>query len=114
MDAATGSRITSRQHLRQSVGKILTTAIGTRLRRRPFGSVGPSLVDAPSNPMALVQLYAAAATALAAWEPRLVVRRVSARILTDALGGLEITIEADELSDDGNLRPVTVNTSLGA
>lgn len=114
MNAKTGLRIDGREHLRQSVGKVLSTAIGTRLRRRPFGSLGASLVDAPMNSVTLLQLYAAAATALAAWEPRLIVRRVSARIDTETQGTLMVTVEADEIAEDGTLVPVSLTNSLGA
>ncbi|VFR39626.1 Phage baseplate assembly protein [plant metagenome] len=76
MDAATGRRLSDVDHLSQSVGKVLGTAIGTRLRRRAFGARAADLIDAPLNGVAILQLYTAAATALMRWEPRVKVRRV--------------------------------------
>lgn len=80
MDATTGRRITDVDHLTQSLGKVLGTAIGTRLRRRAFGARAADLIDAPLNGVAILQLYTAAATAIMTWEPRIKVRRVTLHI----------------------------------
>lgn len=114
MNARTGLRIADREHLTQSIGKVLSTSIGTRLRRRPFGSLAPDLVDAPANSSTLVQLYAAAATALMSWEPRLNLRRISAQLALDAPGGVALTIEGETVGEDGTQTAVSVTTSLGA
>ncbi|WP_093643979.1 GPW/gp25 family protein [Paraburkholderia aspalathi] len=63
-------------HLYQSIGKILTTSLASRVKRRSFGSEIPDLVDAPNNGATRTRLYAASATALMRWEPRLTVTRV--------------------------------------
>ncbi|KVE36755.1 GPW/gp25 family protein, partial [Burkholderia sp. TSV86] len=57
-------------HLRQSIIDILTTPVGSRVMRRDYGSRLYQLVDAPLNAETIVDLYAATAEALAAWEPR--------------------------------------------
>jgi phage baseplate assembly protein W len=77
MNATTGRATSGLDHLYQSIEKILTTPLGTRLARRDFGSELPELVDAPNNPTTRVRLYAAVATALMQWEPRLKLTRVS-------------------------------------
>ena len=69
MNAKTGRATTGLDHLYQSIDKILTTPIGTRIARRDFGSELPELVDAPNNATTRVRLYAATATALMRWEP---------------------------------------------
>ena len=71
MNRTTGAAITGIEHLRQSVADILTTAIGTRVMRREYGSLVPELVDHPDNPATQVRLFAAIASALMRWEPRL-------------------------------------------
>ncbi|WP_175773530.1 GPW/gp25 family protein [Paraburkholderia phenazinium] len=76
MDAKTGRSISGLAHLYQSIGKIVTTSIASRLKRRPFGSQIPDLIDAPNNGATRVRAYAAIATALMRWEPRLTLSRV--------------------------------------
>ena len=77
MHAATGRALSGQDHLTQSIGKILTTPIGSRLARRDFGSELPDLVDALNNPATRVRLYAATAGALMRWEPRVRLIRIS-------------------------------------
>jgi phage baseplate assembly protein W len=76
MNASTGRAISGLAHLYQSIAQILTTPLGTRIARRPFGSELFDLIDAPNNAVSRVRLYAATATALMRWEPRLTLTRV--------------------------------------
>lgn len=76
MNRTTGRRITGIAHLQQSVADILTTPLGTRLERRTYGSLLPSLIDQPDNARTRLRCYAAIASALMKWEPRLRVTRV--------------------------------------
>lgn len=76
MDRTTGRRITGMDHLKQSIADILTTPLGSRLQRRTYGSLLPSLIDAPDNAATRLRCYAAIASALMNWEPRLRVTRV--------------------------------------
>ncbi|MEX3555908.1 MAG: GPW/gp25 family protein [Burkholderia gladioli] len=77
MNAHTGRAISGADHLNQSIEIILSTPLATRLKRRPFGSELPDLVDAAGNRATLVRVYAAVATALMRWEPRLTVTKVA-------------------------------------
>lgn len=77
MSRITGRAITPTDHLRQSVGDILATPIGTRVMRRDYGSQVPMLVDQPDNPITQLRLMSAAASALMRWEPRLGLRQLS-------------------------------------
>ncbi|WP_186078678.1 GPW/gp25 family protein [Burkholderia gladioli] len=77
MDMYTGRWIDGVAHLSQSIAVILTTPLASRIKRRTFGSDVPNLIDAASNQVTLVQVYAAIATALARWEPRLTLTRVA-------------------------------------
>ena len=98
MDAATGGPLDGLAHLRQSVRDVLTTRIGTRVMRREYGSRIPELVDAPLNDGLRLQVASAAIEALARWEPRLRVRRLTVRPAGEA-GRLVADIEGDHLPD---------------
>lgn len=76
MNRTNGRRITGIAHLKQSVADILTTPLGTRLERRTYGSLLPNLIDQPDNAKTRLRCYAAIASALMKWEPRLRVTRV--------------------------------------
>ncbi len=93
VDALTGRRIDGVEHLRQSVRDILTTPLGSRVMRAAYGSRLHELLDAPLNAGAAADIYAAAAEALAEWEPRLTVRRI--RTAAAAAGGVTIDIEGE-------------------
>lgn len=86
MNAATGRAISGLDHLYQSIGQILSTPFASRVKRRAFGSAVPDLLDAPNNGPTRTRLYAAVATALMRWEPRLTITRVQLTIDTDDAG----------------------------
>ncbi|PHM65678.1 baseplate assembly protein [Xenorhabdus stockiae] len=77
MNRQTGAAMTEIDHLRQSVSDILLTPIGSRLTRRPYGSLLSELIDAPQNPALRLQLMAACYTAIQQWEPRIVLTAIS-------------------------------------
>ena len=55
MSRTTGQRLEPLAHLRQSIGDILSTPIGSRVMRREYGSLVPALIDKPKpNPCSLV------------------------------------------------------------
>ncbi|WP_121120064.1 GPW/gp25 family protein [Croceibacterium ferulae] len=76
MSRNAGTELDGLDHIRQSVGDILGTAVGTRAGRRDYGSLLPQLIDQPMNGAGLLRVYAATALALARWENRLRLRRV--------------------------------------
>lgn len=92
MDATTGCAIEGNAHLRQSIADILTTPLGTRVMRREYGSLLPSLIDAPVNGSTRVQLYGAIATALMRWEKRIHLSKVDV-ISGEAPGTVVVTLE---------------------
>jgi len=69
IDRTTGKVLTSWAHCAQSIETILTTAIGTRVMRRTFGSDVPRLVDRPSNHPGFILFIGRVAEALKKWEP---------------------------------------------
>ncbi|MFL9898550.1 GPW/gp25 family protein [Paraburkholderia fungorum] len=76
MNAITGRAIADLDHLYQSVGKIASTPLASCIKRRTFGSDLFSFVDAANNGATRTRLYAAIATALMLWEPRITLTRV--------------------------------------
>ena len=109
MNAATGKPIEGLAHLRQSIADILTTPLGSRLQRRDYGSLVPSLIDAPGNGPTMIRIYAAVATALMRWEPRVRVTRIGLNQLA-AGGAAEVEIEG-QLADG---TAVTTSVPWGA
>ncbi len=90
-------------HLVQSVGDILSTATGTRVMRREYGSDVPKLIDAPVNSETVVDVFQAVAEALDRWEPRFWLRRVE--ILSAAAGHLSLVLT---IEDDLGTRTIVV------
>lgn len=96
MDSTTGRHITGIAHVRQSVADILTTPLGSRLERRNYGSLLPSLIDQPDNAHTRLRCYAAIASALMKWEPRLRVTRVG-MTAGDRPGQATVDLQGDYL-----------------
>lgn len=92
MNRHTGRAITGLEHLRQSVGDILSTPIGSRVMRREYGSLVPELLDHPDNDATRVRLNAAVAGALMRWEPRIRLTRITMERNPDVPGRCEITL----------------------
>ncbi|KVC82463.1 GPW/gp25 family protein [Burkholderia ubonensis] len=117
MNANTGRSISGVDHLSQSIGRILGTPLGSCIQRRSFGSEVPDLIDAPTNGATQIRLYAAIATALMRWEPRLTLTRVQLAEDADAAfaGRQLVDIEGwtDERDEPVSLR-VPVSNGGGA
>lgn len=97
IDASTGKRLGGLEHLRQSVRDILTTPIGSRVKRRAYGSRLFQLIDAPMNRSTLLDLYAATAEALEQWEPRFKLASVVA--VAAEPGRIELDLTGEYLPD---------------
>ncbi|GKS83214.1 GPW/gp25 family protein [Acidovorax sp. SUPP1855] len=111
MNRTTGRSLAGLEHLRQSVGDILTTPIGSRVMRREYGSLLPELIDQPDNPATQIRVFAAVAGALMRWEPRLRLTRVS--ITRDAPGRAEVLIDAMRLDTPRQPQPLTLRVPVG-
>lgn len=98
MSRSTGRHISELEHLRQSVGDILSTPIGTRVMRRDYGSQVPALLDQPDNAITQLRLMSAAASALMRWEPRLALRQMSISRAPQSPGKATVTVQGDYLS----------------
>jgi phage baseplate assembly protein W len=100
MDKHTGKRITDAAHIHQSCTDILTTRIGTRTKRRNYGSILPDLIDHPNNPVNRVRVMAATVLALTRWEPRIVITQVDYGF--DLSGETVINIDSSRVDASGS------------
>ena len=109
MDRHTGRACTGADHLRQSIGTIIGTPIGSRVGRRDFGSYVPELIDQPLNAATRLAVIAAGALTLLRQEPRI---RAS-KILFDVTGAgaAELRIIGTRL-DGPRPAPIDVTTTL--
>lgn len=89
MCANTGKWLTLEQHVYQSIEKCIFTLLGTRLRRRAFGSIVPELLDHAPTPFNLSLLQAGLVLAVMNFEKRFRFTRV---VLTPSTGQLDIDI----------------------
>ncbi|MDI3355697.1 GPW/gp25 family protein [Pseudomonas sp. UYIF39] len=112
MNNHTGLAISGNAHLAQSIADILTTPLGSRIMRREYGSLLPNLIDAPFNPETRMLCYAATATALIRWEPRLRLSRVQFSDMT-VQGNVVIDIEGTRVDTNEPLN-LQVPLKLGA
>lgn len=112
MDRETGLSISTIDHIRQSIGDILTTPLGSRVMRRDYGSLLPDLIDQPMNRGGQLKLFAATAAALIRWEPRIQLTRVQLSIGDDA-GSWLLAISA-VLTDSNAAVQLSVPLKLGA
>lgn len=91
MSGADGKPLSGIDHLRQSIRDILTTPIGSRVMRRDYGSRLFQLVDRPTTPALMVELYVATAEALDRWEPRIKVDSVQSCAVESGRVSLTLT-----------------------
>lgn len=108
MNTSTGRRLADLDHIRQSIRDILTTPVGSRIMRRPYGSLLPELIDQPANPANRLRLMAATVMAIVRWEPRIAVNNVAVSL--DMSG--QITIDLQATRRDGQRAGNRLNISV--
>lgn len=91
VSASTGQVLTDWGHVDQSIRRILTTPIGSRVMRRSFGSRIFDFIDAKMTAASILGIYTAAAEAIEAWEPRFRVYRASLGTAS-ADGSVDLTL----------------------
>ena len=109
LNMSTGRAVTDHDHLAQSITKILTTPVGSRVMRREFGSLLPELLDHPLHDTTVMLLYAASATALVTQEPRLRLTRVQLEPSDQQPGRNDLIIHGYERDQDS---PVSIPVRL--
>ena len=112
MNRETGGAINDIDHIRQSIGDILTTRIGTRVMRREYGSLLPELVDHPFNDVTRLRVYAATAMALLRWEPRIHLTQVQFSGAS-LQGQIVLDLQAQQV-DSNELHNLSIPLQLGA
>ena len=93
MDRHTGQPISGLAHLRQCIGDILSTPLGSRRLRPDYGSKLRRYVDLPVNEGWKGAVQAEASRALGRWEPRLKLERVVVTSVLDGQIGMTLTGE---------------------
>lgn len=111
--AGTGAVLGGDDHVRQSIQRILSTPIGTRVMRRDFGSHLHALIGRPLTPQLVGQVYAATALALLRWEPRRILRTVTLDLSAWVAGRCVITLET-ERRDAGPRTPESLTLEISA
>lgn len=112
MNKETGAHIAEDLHIQQSIADILTTPVGSRIQRREYGSLLPSLIDAPATDSERLRVIAAAVIAIMRWEPRIRLHRVRFGSITrEGQANLEITAE---LRDSNRPLDLSVPLRMGA
>ena len=115
MNRTTGQRLDAVAHLRQSIGDILSTPIGSRVMRREYGSLVPALIDKPDNLATQTRFFAAAASALMRWEPRLKVDRMAITRDPSRQGRIALEITGSYVGTFGReSAPLTLSVPLGS
>jgi uncharacterized protein len=76
VDRNTGELLTGWAECAQSIGIIVTTAIGSLVLGRDFGSDGPTLQDRPMSTPSIMDHFMAIAESLRKWEPGFKLRRI--------------------------------------
>lgn len=76
VDRNTGELLTGWAECAQSIGIIVTTAIGSLVLQRDFGSDGPTLLDRPMSTPSIMDHFMSIAEALRKWEPGFKLRRI--------------------------------------
>lgn len=112
MSRETGKSISiDLEHIYQSIQDIVTTPIGSRVMRRQYGTLVFQLMDGPFDDILQMQIYAAIATAIIRWEPRVSLHSVSLSIAD--LGAYVLDLDFT-LVDNNQLSSIRIPLSFGA
>ncbi|WP_282046305.1 GPW/gp25 family protein [Roseibium album] len=113
VDRYTLKPIDNLSHTMQSVEVILSTDIGSRVMRRPFGGGVSELLGRALVPRTFAIMQQLIGTAIDLWEPRLAVRRVSFEGSAGAVrvGTASVVIAAD-YRPNGHLGDFTVEQTV--
>lgn len=108
MNRTTGRAMDEAEHIRQSIGDILGTPLGSRIMRRDYGSLLPDLIDHPGNAANRLRLMNASVMAIIRWEPRVAVSSVSLTIDIDG----KVQIDLDAVRRSGQRTGKRLNISV--
>ena len=97
MDRRTGKPLSGLDHLRQSIGDILATPVGSRRMRPEYGSQLRRFVDLPVNEGWKSAVQAEVARSLQRWEPRLKLEQV--QVVAVVGGRIDFKLTGDYLGE---------------
>lgn len=112
IDQNTGKVLVGWAHVAQSIVKIVSTELGSRVERRDFGSRLPNLIDQPQNEESLLDFFHSLAEAL---EPRVVRNSIYGEPRFDLIavgldvktpGVLAVTLAGDYYQDGHRTTPL--------
>ncbi|HJW26433.1 MAG TPA: GPW/gp25 family protein [Rhodocyclaceae bacterium] len=92
MSARTGRHLDEDEHISQSISDILNTPVGSRIKRREYGSLIPDLIDQPASPANRLRLMSATVMAVMRWEPRVAIS--STTMSLDMSGASTVDMQA--------------------
>ncbi|MFA9486938.1 GPW/gp25 family protein [Moraxella haemolytica] len=98
-----GKVISYINQIRQSIGDILTTPIGSRVMRREYGSLLPELIDRPIDDVLILQCYSAIYSAILRWENRVIIESISIGQIDQGVLEVQLYAHFNELGGDGVL-----------
>ena len=108
MSRSTGLQLDETEHIRQSISDILTTPIGSRVMRRTYGSLIPSLIDQPGNSANRLRLMSATVMAIINWEPRVSVQSATIDVAMDGT----VTVDMGAVRTDGQRAGSAISLSI--
>lgn len=108
MNRTTGRKLDTDEHIQQSISDILTTPIGSRVKRRAYGSLVPSLIDQPGNSANRLRLMSATVMAIINWEPRVSVQSTTINVAMDG----KVTADMDAVRTDGQRAGSAISLSI--
>lgn len=116
IDRKTGKLISGWPHVQQSLWVLLTTSRKSRVMRRQVGAGVPRFVDSPMNSVNIIDLYASVAKAIADYEPRYRVSRITVESVSQN-GQITVAIQGvyyprGHLGDFTVSEPKTVSVPL--
>jgi phage baseplate assembly protein W len=97
MDRVTGKTLSGVAHLRQSIGDVLSTPVGSRRMKPEYGSTLRRYVDLPVTEGWKGAVQAEAARALGRWEPRVDISSI--RVIAVLRGSITFQLAIDYLGD---------------
>ena len=114
MNRLTGKVLSGREHLVQSLQVLFSTPIGSRVMLPGFGSELIDLIDSPITDLSRLQINNAIFNAVALWEPRLKINRItgaSRDLDGELIINIEGVFEGEQVSITG-LRVLTPSTPV--
>lgn len=114
MNRDTGAALSERDHILQSLRTLILTPVGSRIKRRDYGSVIPHLIDQPLNSATLLRLYSATAAAILHWEPRVTLKSISLSIDLKGAATLDIDMTINGQTDRVSLAIINTISSTPA